>query len=316
MLPPALAADCYHLIQKFDKVIKKSVHGLNTMINLNRIYQEDCLSFMSKLRDQKILVDVVVTSPPYNMNKEYGIYKDNKEREKYLQWMKNVAEKSYDILKDDGSFFLNVGGRPVDPTAPFEVATQFRTIYELQNTIHWIKSVSIDAEDVGKNNEFRDYGNISIGHFKPIVSDRYLSDLQEYIFHFTKTGNIKLDKLRIGVTYQDKTNIGRWKSAKQDKRDRGNVWLIPYPTIQEGRPHPAVFPIKLPERCIKLHGIKPNMVVYDPFMGIGNTALACLRLGLNYLGTEIDAEYIKVAQDKIASTPLETYLSEDNHEFI
>jgi site-specific DNA-methyltransferase (adenine-specific) len=316
MLPPALAADCYHLIQKFDKVIKKSVHGLNTLINLNRIYQEDCLSFMSKLRDQKILVDVVVTSPPYNMNKEYGIYKDNKEREKYLQWMKNVAEKSYDILKDDGSFFLNVGGRPVDPTAPFEVATQFRTIYELQNTIHWIKSVSIDAEDVGKNNEFRDNGNISIGHFKPIVSDRYLSDLQEYIFHFTKTGNIKLDKLRIGVTYQDKTNIGRWKSAKQDKRDRGNVWLIPYPTIQEGRPHPAVFPIKLPERCIKLHGIKPNMVVYDPFMGIGNTALACLRLGLNYLGTEIDAEYIKVAQDKIASTPLETYLSEDNHEFI
>jgi site-specific DNA-methyltransferase (adenine-specific) len=58
------------------------------------------------------------------------------------------------------------------------------------------------------------------------------------------------------------------------------------------------------------------MLVYDPFMGIGNTALACLRLGLNYLGTEIDAEYIKVAQDKIASTPLETCLSEDNHEFI
>jgi site-specific DNA-methyltransferase (adenine-specific) len=250
------------------------------------------------------------------MNKEYRIYKDNKEREKYLQWMRNVAEKSYDILKDDGSFFLNVGGRPVDPTSPFEVVTQFRTIYELQNTIHWIKSVSIDAEDVGKNNGFRENGNISIGHFKPIVSDRYLSDLQEYIFHFTKTGNIKLDKLKIGVTYQDKTNIGRWKSAKQDKRDRGNVWLISYPTIQEGRPHPAIFPIKLPERCINLHGIKPNMLVYDPFMGIGNTALACLRLGLNYLGTEIDREYIKVAQDKIASTPLETYLSEDNHEFI
>ena len=58
------------------------------------------------------------------------------------------------------------------------------------------------------------------------------------------------------------------------------------------------------------------MPVYDPFMGIGNTALACLRLGLTYLGTEIDAEYIKVAQDKMASIPLETYLLEDNHEFI
>jgi site-specific DNA-methyltransferase (adenine-specific) len=57
------------------------------------------------------------------------------------------------------------------------------------------------------------------------------------------------------------------------------------------------------------------MLVYDPFMGIGNTALACLRLGLDYLGTEIDAEYIKVAQDMIASTPFETSLSEYNHEF-
>ena len=192
---------------KCDKVIKKSVHGLNTLINLNRIYQEDCLSFMSRLKDHKILVDVIVTSPPYNINKEYELYKDNKEKDRYLQ---NVAEKSYHILKEDGSFFLNVGGRPADPT--------------LQNTIHWIKSVSIDAEDVGKNNEF--HGNISIGHFKPIVSDRYLSDLHEYIFHFTKTGNLKLDKLGIGVKYQDRTNIGRWKSAKSDKRDRGNVWLF------------------------------------------------------------------------------------------
>ena len=172
---------------------------MNTLINLNRIYLEDCLSFKSNLKDQKILVDVIVTSH-YNMKKEYGIYKDNKEGEKYLQSMKNVAEKSYDILADDGSFFLNVGGRPVDPTSPFEVVTQFRTIYELQNPIHWIKSISIDAEDVGENNEFRKYDNISIGHFKPIVSDRYLSDLQEYIFQpISKTGNIKLDKLRIGV---------------------------------------------------------------------------------------------------------------------
>jgi len=302
------------LNSKCDKVIKKSVHGLNTLINLNRIYQEDCLSFMSKLKDHEILIDVIVTSPPYNMNKEYGLYKDNKERDKFLQWIQRVAEKSYHILKEDGSFFLNVGSRPIDPTFPFEVANQFRTLYELQNTIHWIKSVSIDAVDVGKNNEF--HGNISIGHFKPIVSDRYLSDLHEYIFHFTKTGNLKLDKLKIGVTYQDKTNIGRWKSAKRDKRDRGNVWLISYPTIQEGRPHPAVFPIKLPERCINLHGIKPNMLVYDPFMGIGNTALACMRLGLNYLGTEIDAEYIKIAHHKMASAPLESNLSEGTHEII
>ena len=86
--------------------------------------------------------------------------------------------------------------------------------------------------------------NLSVGHFSPIVSERHPNPLQEYVFHFTKTGSVKIDKLRVGVTYQDKTNIGRWKSATCDKRDRGNVWLIPHATIQEGRPHPAVFPVK------------------------------------------------------------------------
>jgi len=99
---------------KCDKVIKKSVHGLNTLINLNRIYQEDCLSFMSRLKDHKILVDVIVTSPPYNIIKQYGLYRDNKEKDRYSHWMQNVAEKSYHILKEDSSFFVKVGGQPVD----------------------------------------------------------------------------------------------------------------------------------------------------------------------------------------------------------
>src|SRR5215831_4331156 len=159
------------------------------------------------------------------------------------------------------------------------IINQFKAGYELQNTIHWIKSISIDPEDIGRNNGLRDINNneyISIGHFKPFNSDRYLSDLQEYIFHFTKNGNVKIDKFAdgVGVTYQDKSNIKRWeRNTKRDRRDRGNVWPIPYPTIQKHRAHLAVFPVKLPQRCIELHGIEPNMLVYDPFMGIGNTAL-------------------------------------------
>ena len=88
-------------------------------------------------------------------------------------------------------------------------------------------------------------------------------------------------------------------SPTEDKRDRGNVWVIPYSTIKEKRPHPAVFPEKLPYLCIKMHGVKKDMIVYDPFMGIGTTALACIRLGVNYLGTEIDAEYVKTAMEDI-----------------
>jgi site-specific DNA-methyltransferase (adenine-specific) len=286
--------------------------------NNNNIYHEDCKDFMKRAISHGIRVDVIVTSPPYNINKEYGSYRDNKGRKDYLDWLYEIAQLSYSILKNNGSFFLNIGGTPSYPMLPFEVIENFRKAeYQLQNTIHWIKSISFEKTDVGKNNGIRDY---SIGHFKPIVSDRYLTDIQEYIFHFTKEGNVKLNKRAIGVPYQDKTNIGRWKSATQDKRDRGNVWFIPYPTIQESRYHPAVFPEKLPYLCIKMHGVKPDMLVYDPFMGIGTTALACIKLGVNYMGTEIDADYIKVALEDIEKRKKEmatdNWSPEDNNDIL
>ena len=273
---------------------------------------------MKSLNAGNIRIDVIVTSPPYNINKEYSSYKDNKEREEYLNWLYQIAKLSYLILKDNGSFFLNIGGTHSDPMLPFDVVKKFKEAgYKLQNTIHWIKSISIEKEDVAKSNGKRhDY---SVGHFKPIISERYLTDLQEYIFHLTKEGSVRVDKRAIGVPYQDKTNIGRWKSAIEDKRDRGNVWFIPYPTINEERPHPAVFPEKLPYLCIKMHGVKKDMIVYDPFMGIGTTALACIRLGVNYLGTDIDAEYIKVATEDIEKRKkgvMDVWLDDKNNEVL
>ena len=153
---------------------------------------------MKRLNLESVSVDVIVTSPPYNLNKEYGSYKDNKERDEYLNWLYEIAQLSYLILKDNGSFFLNIGGTPSDPILPFEVVDRFRkTGYRAQNTIHWIKSISFEKEDVGKNNGIRN--DYSIGHFKPIISERFLTDLHEYIFHLTKVGNVKLDKRAIGV---------------------------------------------------------------------------------------------------------------------
>ena len=266
---------------------------------LNKIYNEDCSSFMKRLIPKDLRVDVIVTSPPYNINKEYGSYKDNRERQEYKDWLFRMAKLSLPILKDSGSFFLNVGGIPSDPMFPFEVVSKFIDAgYRLQNIIHWVKSISIEKEDVGKSNG-KQHEDFSIGHFKPIVSERYLTDIQEYVFHLTKTGNIKLNKRAIGVPYQDKSNIGRWKSAHEDRRDRGNVWFVTYPTINESRHHPAVFPEKLPFLCIKLHGVRNDMIVYDPFMGTGSTALACIRLGVNYIGTEIDSDYIRFANNEI-----------------
>ncbi|MGH9975561.1 MAG: DNA-methyltransferase, partial [Nitrososphaeraceae archaeon] len=247
-----------------------------------------------------VSVDVIVTSPPYNINKNYRSYVDKKERNEYLSWLSEIARTSYNILKNEASFFLNVSGAPSDSLLPLEVAKAFfNSGYKLQNTIHWIKSISIEKEDLAKTGSFSQSKNVSLGHFKPIISQRFLNDFHEFIFHFTKDGDVKLDKLAIGVPYQDKSNIGRWKSSNEDKRDRGNVWFIPYQTIRKERPHPAIFPERLPYLCIKLHGIKKGMLVYDPFMGIGNTALACIQLNVNFIGTEIDYGYIQSAKERI-----------------
>ncbi|MGI0081356.1 MAG: DNA-methyltransferase, partial [Nitrososphaerales archaeon] len=242
----------------------------------------------------------VVTSPPYNIGIEYGKHRDNLPREKYLLWMEEVGKEVKHILKDDGSFFLNIGNTPSDQWIAWDVAQVLRKEFLLQNVIHWVKSIAIEKKDVGKYPNV--VGDIAVGHFKPIVSERFLNDCHEYVFHFTKSGRARLEKVAVGVAYQDKTNIGRWKSARGDRRDRGNTWFIPYETIQSRneRKHPATFPIKLPEMCIKLHGLRKKMLAMDPFLGIGSSAIAAMRLGVSFVGFEIDKEYLAEASSRLA----------------
>jgi len=265
---------------------------------INKIYVMDCLEGMRTfLEDGE--VDVVVTSPPYNIGKEYNVHNDNMPRDDYLEWLDEVFREIKRVLSPKGSFFLNIGYTNNDPWLAWDVARVAGKHFVLKNVIHWVKSISIDKKFV-KNNPFI-LGDVSVGHYKPIRSNRYLSIMHEYIFHFTKTGDVPLDKLAIGVPYQDKSNITRW-STGVDLRDRGNVWFIPYKTIQlreRDRPHPAIFPPELPEMCIKLHGVSRVKLVLDPFMGLGNTAIAAIRLGVNFIGFDIDPYYVEIANRRI-----------------
>lgn len=259
------------------------------------LYNEDCLEGMSR-RLHPRSVDVIVTSPPYNLGIRYGKYDDTISRAAYLDWTVQWASALETLLADNGSLFLNVGSKPSDPLVPFQVLDAVQTHFRVQNVIHWIKSIAIEKNDVG------DYPNIisdvSVGHYKPIQSERFVNDCHEYVFHLTHRGDVKLDRLAIGVPYQDKSNVSRWASGRDDLRCRGNTWFIPYETIrsrENQRPHPATFPVKLAEMCIKLHGVANSRLVLDPFLGIGQSALAAARLGLNFVGFEIDPDYFKEA---------------------
>ena len=259
-------------------------------------YLKECIAGMEE-NVKEGSVDVVVTSPPYNIGVRYGSYNDSMPRAKYLEWIEQVGIAAKRALADDGSFFLNVGNKPKDQWIAWDVAAVLRKHFVLQNVMHWVKSIAINKSDVGNYPNIS--GDIAVGHFKPIVSNRFLNDCHEYIFHFTKTGDVRLDKLAIGIPYQDKTNIGRWKSAKADLRDRGNTWFIPYETIKSksDRPHPATFPEKLPEMCIKLHG--GAKLVMDPFAGIGSTAAAAISLHSSFVGFEIDKDYLETAISRL-----------------
>lgn len=259
-------------------------------------YLQDCVAGLGGLDEKS--ADVAVTSPPYNIGVSYSSYRDRMPREKYLAWMQDVGLAVKRVLADDGSFFLNVGNRPKDQWIAWDVASALRRHFVLQNVITWVKSIAIAKADAGRYPAIT--GDIAVGHFKPVVSDRFLNDCCEYVFHFTKAGDARMDKLAIGIPYQDKSNIGRWKRAMQDRRDRGNTWFIPYETIQskKDRPHPATFPARLPEMCIKMHG--HARLVVDPFAGIGSTALAAKKLGISSVGFEIDKSYIDEAVARLS----------------
>lgn len=270
---------------------------MSVQLRANNIYIMDCIKGIKQMKKQSLLADVIVTSPPYNIGKEYNRYDDERPRESYLDWMECVAKECREIMTDYSSFFLNVGGKPSDMWIPLDIAQRFRKKFVLQNMIHWVKSISIPKEDVGEYPNI--VGDISVGHYKPVNSSRYMNSCHEYIFHFTKKGDVDLDKFAIGVPYQDKSNIGRWKGATSDLRPRGNIWFVPYETIQKSRPHPTIFPVKLPEMCLKLHGMEKINLVMDPFMGIGSTAIACKKLGVDYIGFEIDKSYVEITKKRL-----------------
>jgi site-specific DNA-methyltransferase (adenine-specific) len=249
------------------------------------------------------VVSAIVTSPPYNLGIRYRSYADALPREDYLAWTSRWIAAARRALADEGSLFLNVGAKPTDPWTALDVAQAARAHLQLQNTIHWVKSIAIERP-AGKDSLF-DERVIAVGHYKPINSDRFLNDCHEFVFHFTPSGRTPLDRKAIGVPYQDQSNVTRWNRAADNVRCRGNTWFIPYETIQDrdkDRPHPATFPAQLPEFCFKLHGVSRIAVAMDPFLGLGSSAIAAARLGLDFIGIEIDAHYLDEAIARVKRT--------------
>lgn len=267
-------------------------------IGQHTLLHGDCLNLLPQ--QPAGAFDVIVTSPPYNLDLAYATYSDRRSEQDYLDWMVQVCTELRRVLAPEGSFFLNISGASSRPWLPFELIVRLRPMFFLQNHITWIKSIAT-ARD-------------SVGHYKPTGGDRFLNHNHEHIFHLTLTGNVKLDRLAIGVPFKDKSNIARRNHAR-DLRCRGNTWFIPYRTVQakaEKFHHPGTFPVDLPRWCIRLHG-KSGARVLDPFAGAGTTLVAAALENATATGMDLDQAYVdtsaarlRAALNQIESTNSQT----------
>lgn len=243
-----------------------------------RIYNQDCVEGMGQNVGSGE-VDVIVTSPPYNTGISYLAYDDRKTLVEYMDMIRGALAEMARCLSRDGSLFVNIGGKSQRPEIPFLVAQECFNRLQLQNTIIWVKSVSVDDN--------------TYGHFRPIQSERFVNHTWEFLFHLTHTGKVPIDREAVGVPYMDKSNISRWGKTR-DLRCKGDVWFIPYETTKSSRENPAEFPVRLAEDCLKLHGPQTDVTVMDPFAGSGTVLEACLNLkrerfiGFELYGYECD----------------------------
>lgn len=250
----------------------------------HRLLVGDCLAILPGLAAESI--DVVVTSPPYNLDLAYRSYQDRRNEAEYLDWMVSVAHAIRRVLHPQGSFFLNIAGSSSQPWLPFELIVRLRSLFTLQNHVSWVKSIATGQE--------------TVGHFKPVPGARFLHRNHEHIFHLTHDGGVKLDRLAIGVPFKDKSNIAR-RGHAADRRCRGDTWFVPYDTVQSRAGkfhHPGTFPVDLPRWCIRLHG-KPGATVLDPFAGTGTTLVAAALEGARSIGIEMDADYAAIARTRL-----------------
>lgn len=241
--------------------------------------------YMYEIPDKSI--DLIVTSPPYNIDIQYGnktihgkVYKskgvkyiDNMEEIDYKHLLASVFSECKRVISDTGSIWINIKNRFMQGVVlpPFWIQDYFKDMY-LKNLIIW---------------NF-DWGGSTNKRFAP----RY-----EFVFWFVKNRDkytFNLDDVKIpALNYRP----DRYKSQLKNPTD---VWRISMVSgnFDERTSHPAQYPEELIERII-LTGTNKGDIVLDPFMGSGTTAVVAKKLNRHYLGYETVKEYCKIANERL-----------------
>ncbi|MCM8808059.1 MAG: site-specific DNA-methyltransferase [Candidatus Omnitrophica bacterium] len=220
-------------------------------------------------------IDLIVTSPPYNVDIKYGSYDDKIPYNIYLEFTEKYLEKAYKLLKDDGRFCLNI---PLDKNKGGQ------------------QSVYADIITIAKKVGFKYHSTIIWNEqniSKRTAWGSWLSAAAPYVIAPVEM---------IAVLYKK-----RWKKISGSKKSditkkefiewTNGVWTF----MGESKTkvgHPAPFPVELPRRCIKLFSFVGDTVL-DPFLGSGSTLIACVLTNRKGIGIEIDKNYCEIAKNRL-----------------
>jgi len=219
-------------------------------------------------------VHLMVTSPPYNVTKEYD---KDLTLEEYLQLLKNVFTETYRVLVHGGRACVNVanlGRKPYIPLSDHISQMMLEIGYLMRGEIIWYKGAGAGV-------------SMAWGSWQS-AANPVLRDTHEYILVFSK-GAFSRKKPEGKADTISRDQFMEWTKS---------VWIM-NPESAKKVGHPAPFPVELPYRMIQLYTFTEDIVL-DPFMGSGSTAIAALRAGRKYIGYEIVPEYISLAKDRIA----------------
>jgi len=244
------------------------------------VYEGDCLELMRKLPDT--LISLTVTSPPYNIGKEYETVRDVDE---YLTWCQSWIKEIHRLTAADGAFWLNLGylnlpGRAKAIPIPYLIWNRV-PFYLIQEVVwNYGAGVACRKSLSPRNEKFL----------------WYVKHPDNYVFN--------LDDVRDpNVKYPNQKKNGKLRCNPLGKNP-SDVWKIPKVTSGENRSskertdHPAQFPVALIERIIRATS-RPGDVVLDPFMGSGSVAEAALRTGRQAVGFEIAPRYVEIIRERI-----------------
>lgn len=218
-------------------------------------------------------VHLMVTSPPYNVGKEYDADMTLNE---YRAFLKRVWQEVYRVLVPGGRVCINVanlGRRPYIPLHALIIADMLDIGFLMRGEIIWNKASTASP-------------STAWGSWKSAANPT-LRDVHEYILVFSK------DTFRRANPAKRANTITRDEFLEFTK----SVWTFPAERASKVG-HPAPFPVELPYRCIQLYTFEGE-VVLDPFMGSGQTAIAALRAGRHYVGYEVNETYVQLAQERI-----------------